>query len=184
MSMSHVHAMWEYRITEYKRMPHEFDDKFYMQAKLHDIHMVSNDEALTVGAGAIGGIGVPFLVRKYYDVDDTGALRQFVPQLGSYGTPSAVVGIGTGIAGIAAGMFGDKLGLRDERMKTAAFAYGVTALASGIVSGYEPVQAVPAAAARARVIRSAAAPMAAQMQVRAAPAAAPAAITSRRPRTY
>ncbi len=184
MSMSHVHAMWEYRITEYKRMPHEFDDKFYMQVKLHDIHMVSNDEALTIGAGAIGGIGVPFLVRKYYDVDDAGRARQFIPQLGSYGTPSAVVGIGTGLAGVAAGMFGDKLGLRDERMKTAAFAYGVTALASGLVSGYEPVVAIPAAAARARVIRSAAAPMAAQIQASMAPAAAPAAITSRRPRTY
>ena len=94
------------------------------------------------------------------------------------------MGIGTGLAGVAAGMFGEKIGLRDNLMRTAAFSYGVTALASGLVSGYEPVVAIPAAAARARVIRSAAAPMAAQMQVHAAPAAAPAAITSRRPRTY
>ena len=179
--------MCEYDSLLYKRVTSENVractpgvEKFYMWARLHDTHMVNNEEALTIGAGAVGGLGVPFLVRKYYDVDETGALRQFVPQLGGYGTPSAMIGIGTGIAGVAAGMFGDKLGLRDERMKTAAFAYGVTALASGIVSGYEPVQAVPAAAARARVIRSAAAPM----QVRAAPAAAPAAITSRRPRTY
>ncbi len=138
--------------------------------------MVSNDEALTIGAGAIGGVGVPFLVRTYYDVDDVGAARQFIPQLGSYGTPSAVVGIGTGLAGVAAGMFGDKIGLRDNRMRTAAFAYGVTALASGIVSGYAPVGAIPAAAARARVIRSASTPMAAQ--------SAPTPVIYRKPRTY
>jgi len=139
--------------------------------------MVSNDEALTIGAGAVGGIGIPFLVRKYYDIDETGQARQFVPQLGSYGTPSAVIGIGTGIAGVAVGMFGDKIKLRDNRVRTAAFAYGVTALASGIMSGYEPVMAVPAAAARARAIRATATP---SMAARSAPAA----VAYRKPRTY
>lgn len=144
------------------------------------MHMVSNDEALLIGAGAIGGVGVPFLVRKYYDVDENGATRQFVPQLGNYGTPSAVVGIGSGIAGVAAGMFGDKVGIRDNRMRTAAFAYGVTALASGIVSGYEPACAVPAAAARARVVHSVAAPRMVPSHARTAPVA----VNSRRPQTY
>lgn len=117
--------------------------------------MVNNEEALVIGAGALGGVGVPFLVRHFFDTDKTtGQVRQFIPQLGSYGTPSALVGIGTGVAGIAVGLFGDKLGLYDKRIKTAALTYGVTALGSGIVSGYAPVAAIPAAAARARVVRS------------------------------
>lgn len=149
--------------------------------------MVNNEEALVIGAGAVSGVGVPFLVRKYYDVDESGRIRQFIPQLGAYGTPSALVGIGTGAAGIAVGMFGNKLGVRDNRIRTAAFAYGVSALASGLVSGFDPVQAIPAAAAHARVVSSAAASAPAMAQPRAAPsasAAPTAAITYRKPRTY
>ena len=153
--------------------------------------MVNNEEALVIGAGALGGVGVPFLVRHFFDTDKTtGQVRQFIPQLGAYGTPSALVGIGTGAAGIAVGMFGNKLGVRDNRIRTAAFAYGVSALASGLVSGFDPVQAIPATAAHARVVSSAAASAPAMAQPRAAPSAsaAPAtptaAITYRKPRTY
>ena len=91
---------------------------------------------------------------------------------------------------LAVGMFGNKLGVRDNRIRTAAFAYGVSALASGLVSGFDPVQAIPAAAAHARVVSSAAASAPAMAQPRAAPSAsaAPAtptaAITYRKPRTY
>ena len=68
--------------------------------------MVNNEEALVIGAGAVSGVGVPFLVRKYYDVDETGRIRQFIPNSGHMVHPSALVGIGTGAAGIAVGMFG------------------------------------------------------------------------------
>ena len=141
--------------------------------------MVNNEEALTIGAGAAGGLGVPFLVRVISmwtrpeppSVHPARWIRDSIRH-DRYGT---------GIAGVAAGMFGDKLGLRDERMKTAAFAYGVTALASGIISGYEPSRPcllLQPAGSSGRLL-----PDAGPCAPAAAPAAA-AAITYRRPRTY
>ena len=146
--------------------------------------MVSNEDALLIGGGAAAGVGVPYLVRKYADVDENGQVRVLVEQLGTYGTPSALTGIVSGAAGIAVGMFGNKLGIRDARIQIAALAYGVPALASGILYGYEPVQQCGAvsAGARARVIRSSASPSAshsaAPMRQMAAPSAA------RRPLVY
>jgi hypothetical protein len=123
--------------------------------------MVSNEDALLIGGGAAAGVGIPYLMRKYADVDEAGQLRVMVEQLGTYSTPSAITGIVGGTAGIAIGMFGNKIGIRDQRIQTAAFAFGVPALVTGLMSGYEPVQpcAAVASGARARVIRSGASPM-------------------------
>ncbi len=151
--------------------------------------MVNREDALLIGAGAIGGIGITHLTRRFFDTNQDGDLRQVIPQLGTYGTPSSMVGIGTGIAGIAVGLLGDKLGVRDHRARTASVAYGATAIASGIVSGYSPKVSIPSAAGRARVVRSTSAP--ATVQRRAVPSAVTArsqaprpALPLREPRTY
>ena len=130
--------------------------------------MVNNEDALLIGAGAIGGIGAPYLIRRCYDTDDNGQLRQFIPHFGAFGTPSAMFGIGTGVVGAAVGLLGNRIGVRDRRARTVAFTYGIAALATGVASAYDPAAtaftygiaaATPmVAASRARVVQASAAP--------------------------
>jgi len=140
--------------------------------------MVDTEELLPVVGGAIGGIGIPYLVHRYHDTDPTTQMpRQIIPTLGDYGTPSALTGIGTGVAALALGIFGDRIGMYDARLKKAALTYGVAAIGTTLLMVRRAGTPVAATSARARVVTATAAPAAAQ---RAAQTWAP----PRKPRTY
>jgi len=84
---------------------------------------------LEVGALAVGAVQ-PFVLRQYADTK----FGTLIPQLGVYGTPSALAGIiGGGAATAAAlvGMFMNK-GLTDPLYQKVALAYGVPALVGSI----------------------------------------------------
>ncbi len=143
--------------------------------------MVDTEELLPVVGGAIGGIGIPYLVHRYYDTDPTTQMpRQIIPTLGDYGTPSALTGIGTGVAALALGIFGDRIGMYDARLKKAALTYGVAAIGTTLLM-VRRAEAPVATAARARMVSATAAPAAV-----AAPAAAQRYVQTpvRKPRTY
>lgn len=144
--------------------------------------MVETEELLPVVGGAVGGIGIPYLVHRFYDTDPTtGTPKQIIPRLGAYGTPSALTGIGTGVAALALGIFGNRIGMYDDRIKKAALTYGVAALGTSLLMAYRAGTPVAATSARARMVSATAAPAAV-----AAPAAAQRYVQTpvRKPRTY
>ena len=86
--------------------------------------------AFEVGALVVGA-AQPFVLRQYVDTK-FGAV---IPQLGVYGTPSALAGIVAGGGATAAaliGMFMNK-GVRDPMHQKMLLAYGVPALTGSLI---------------------------------------------------
>jgi hypothetical protein len=94
--------------------------------------MASYEQEVAIEVGAlIVGAAQPFVLRQYVDTK-FGAV---IPQLGVYGTPSALAGIiaGGGATALAlVGMFTGK-GLKDPMHQKLALAYGVPALTGSLI---------------------------------------------------
>lgn len=109
-------------------------------------------EALVMAASGAIGVVQTFVLQKF--VEPTSP--NWVPQLGGFGRPSAIVGIGAGIAALAAGLYSMKTGaiVRDPRIQYGLMAYGGTSLASGLISGLAATMAMSRAFPRTAAVRA------------------------------
>lgn len=100
--------------------------------------MVMKNEMLAeIGGAAVGALQTP-LLREYLDPK----YPALIPQLGKFGTPSAVAGIATGGIALAAALYANaKRKLTDVQI-SALETYGTVALIGGILSGIYPAVAV------------------------------------------
>lgn len=100
--------------------------------------MVTKNEMLAeIGGAGVGALQTP-LLRQYLDPK----YPALVPQLGKFGTPSALAGIvGGGIALAAALYANSKRKLTDIKI-SALETYGTVALVGGVLSGFYPAVAV------------------------------------------
>lgn len=100
--------------------------------------MVSKNEMMAeIGGAAVGALQTP-LLREYLDPK----YPALIPQLGTFGTPSALAGmVGGGIALVAALYANAKRKLSDVQI-SALETYGTVALVGGVLSGLYPAVAV------------------------------------------
>ncbi len=82
-----------------------------------------------IAAGAAAGAAQALILRKFMDP----TTPTLVPQLGTFGKPSAILGIAGGVGAIVLSMFV----LKDHPYVHAITAYGGAALVTGILSGAE-----------------------------------------------
>ena len=108
-----------------------------------------------VGGALAGGVQTP-LLREYADnpmavkflANPSGTPPVLMKQLKGFGSLSALVGIGAGVGGLAAGYITDKHGKgRYMGVSEALYAYGAASLGGGIVSGALPTSQWTAAIA-------------------------------------
>lgn len=92
-------------------------------------------EALMMAGFGAAGVAQALIVQKF--VPDT----NWIPQLGSFGRPSALIGILTGAGAMALGIYSMKTGMltHDPRIQYGLMAYGGASLASGLVVGLAPM---------------------------------------------
>ncbi len=109
-------------------------------------------EALIMSAAGAAGVAQTFILQKFVEP----STPMLVPQLGGFGRTSAVVGIVTGVAAMAVGMYSMKTGklLRDPRIQYGLMAYGGAALAGGLVSGAAATMAASRAFPRTAAVRA------------------------------
>ena len=88
--------------------------------------------ALFIAIGAGAGVAQTVLLKKFVDGSAPTWMPQ-IPQLGSFGKPSALAGIAGGVIGILVGLYVPL----DPKLKQIAVAYGGSALVSGILSGID-----------------------------------------------
>jgi len=116
--------------------------------------MVYEKEVAMLAGGSAIGIVQTYLLQKF--VDNSGA--NWVPQIGGFGKPSALVGIVAGAAAIALGFVSMKTHrfLGDPRLQNLLVSYGGAALTTGILSGMTMTSASSVARAfpRAAAVRA------------------------------
>lgn len=100
--------------------------------------MVAKNEMLAeIGGAAVGALQTP-LLRHYLDPK----YPALIPQLGKFGTPSAVAGIVGGGIALAVALYANaKRKLTDVQI-SALETYGTVALVGGVLSGFYPAVAV------------------------------------------
>lgn len=97
---------------------------------------------MLTAAGAGAGVAAPYAVRHQLDTDENDQRRIVVDRFGDFGTPSALFGIGTGVAGLAVAGVDQYTDMGDsipDTVSRGAAPYGTAALATGVVSGLSPV---------------------------------------------
>jgi hypothetical protein len=82
-----------------------------------------------IAAGAAAGVAQTLILKKFMDPKTP----TLMPQLGTFGKPSALISIVGGIGAIALSIFV----MRDHQYTHAITAYGGAALVSGILAGAE-----------------------------------------------
>lgn len=99
--------------------------------------MVSKNEMMAeIGGAAVGALQTP-LLRQYLDPK----YPAMIPQLGTFGTPSAVAGIVGGSITLAAALYANaKRKLSDVKI-SALETYGTVVLVGGVLSGFYPAVA-------------------------------------------
>lgn len=96
--------------------------------------MVMKNEMLAeIGGAAVGALQTP-LLRQYLDPK----YPTLVPQLGKFGTPSAVAGIAGGGIALAAALYANSKRKLTDVQISALETYGTVALVGGILSGIYP----------------------------------------------
>ena len=114
--------------------------------------MASFEQEVLIDVGALViGTAQPFVLRQYVDTK----FGSVVPQLGVYGTPSALAGIVVGGIATAAslvGMFMNK-GVKNPMHQKVLLAYGVPALTASLImaSLTQTVSSAPQAVFRPQV---------------------------------
>jgi len=96
--------------------------------------MVYEKEVLILAGAGAAGVAQTFLVQKFVEPTQ----GNWVPQLGAFGRPAALLGIVGGIGAIAVAYLAMKRQITyvsDPRLQFALLGYGGSALASGIVTG-------------------------------------------------
>jgi len=88
-------------------------------------------QALMMAAFGAAGVATTFVVQKM--VPDAA----WIPQLGGFGRPAPLVGIGLGAATMALGIYSMRHGFLtgDPRIQYGLMAFGGAALAGGVVAG-------------------------------------------------
>ena len=88
-------------------------------------------EALMMAGWGAAGVATTFIVQKM--VPDAA----WIPQLGGFGRPAPLVGIGLGAAMMAVGIYSMKNGFltHDPRIQYGLMAFGGAAMAGGMVAG-------------------------------------------------
>jgi hypothetical protein len=114
--------------------------------------MVYEKEVAMLAGGSAAGIVQTYLLQKF--VDSSGA--NWMPMLGGFGKPSALVGIAAGAVAIAVGFVSMKTHrfLGDPRLQNLLVAYGGAALTTGILSGMSMTQSMARAFPRAAAVRA------------------------------
>ena len=101
--------------------------------------MVDRKEmAAEIGGVAVGVLQTPVL-RVYADPK----YGVIVPQLGKFGTPSALGGIAAGVIALGIAYYGNEKRKLTDIQVSALETYGAAALVGGIASGVWPVPGVP-----------------------------------------
>lgn len=113
--------------------------------------MIYKEAIIMAAAGAVG-VAQNFVLQKFVEPTNP----NLVPQLGGFGRPSAIIGIGAGVAAIAVGLYAMKTGrfVSDPRMQYAVLAYGGASLASGLISGVAATMAASRAFPRTAAVRA------------------------------
>lgn len=100
--------------------------------------MVSKNEMVAeIGGAAVGALQTP-LLREYLDPK----YPALIPQLGKFGTPSAVAGIVGGGIALAAALYANAKRKLSDVQISALETYGTVALVGGVLSGLYPAVAV------------------------------------------
>lgn len=89
--------------------------------------------ALFIAGGAAAGVSQAILLKKFVD-GSNGSVPSWmpnIPQLGSFNQPSALIGIGAGLAAILIGLYVPL----EPNMRNIAVSYGGGAFAGGLLSG-------------------------------------------------
>jgi hypothetical protein len=110
-------------------------------------------EALMLAAAGGLGVAQTFIVQKFVEPTNP----NWLPMLSGFGRPSALIGIGTGIAAMAIGIQAMRtgfMGLHDPRIQYGLMAYGGAALAGGIIAGVAGTMAASRAFPRSAAVRA------------------------------
>lgn len=100
--------------------------------------MVTKNEMMAeIGGAAAGALQTP-LLRQYLDPK----YPALIPQLGKFGTPSAVAGIVGGSIALAAALYANSKRKLSDIQVSALETYGAVALVGGVMSGVYPAVAV------------------------------------------
>lgn len=86
-------------------------------------------KTVIIAAAAAAGVGQTIILRKMMDTTQP----SLMPQLGTFGKPSSIIGIVGGASAIILSIFV----LKDNQYANALTAYGGSALVSGLLSGAE-----------------------------------------------
>lgn len=101
--------------------------------------MVSKNEMMAeIGGAAVGALQTP-LLRQYLDPK----YPALIPQLGKFGTPSAIAGIAGGGIALAAALYANAKRKLTDIQISALETYGTVALVGGILSGFYPAVVAP-----------------------------------------
>jgi hypothetical protein len=96
--------------------------------------MAYEKEVLMLAGAGAAGAAQTYLIQKFVEPTQ----GNWVPQIGGFGRPSALLGIVGGAAAIAAAylaMTGKIQYIRDPRIQFALLGYGGAALAGGVLAG-------------------------------------------------
>jgi hypothetical protein len=96
--------------------------------------MVYEKEVAILAGASAAGVVQTLLIQKYIEPTQ----GNWVPQIGAFGKPGALLGIVSGVVAIAVGYLAMKRQITyvaDPRLQFALLGYGGSALASGVVAG-------------------------------------------------
>lgn len=96
-------------------------------------------KVILVGIGAGIGAAQTIILREYVDKQ----YGSVIPQIGNWGNPSVLAGVGIGGVATALGALGmvGKGPIKSETTATSLVAYGISALVGGVLSALYPVTA-------------------------------------------
>lgn len=103
-------------------------------------------DIVSAGVGGLFGAVQTFALREYLDTPmaktfltagTSGTPPFLMKALGNFGSPSALIGIGAGIVGLAVGYLMLRRGSQ-VAIGSFALSYGLVALSTGILSGFLP----------------------------------------------
>jgi hypothetical protein len=107
---------------------------------------------MLAGAGAVG-VAQTYIIQKFIEPTQ----GNWLPMIGGFGKPSALIGIVTGTAAIVVGWLAmsRKINyINDPRVQMALLGYGGSAIATGILSGMNATAAMSRAYPRTAAVRS------------------------------
>ena len=128
-------------------------EKYFILLKPYIHLMAYEKEVLMIAGAGVAGVAQTYLIQKFVEPTQ----GNWVPQLGGFGKPSAIIGIVTGAGAIAVAYLAmtRKIGfVNDPRIQFALLGYGGSVLATGILSGMNATVASARAFPRTAAVRA------------------------------